>query len=1216
MKEPSVPRLITKRLAASRVLLVSVFAGITVAATLAAGAPVYIKSLEQLAFSGSLDRISGPFFTFHLFGSKVALKDESLRKTERSIDSAIENSIEEIYLKREVYLRSETFLAGLPDQPLPPRGTTAGFVSRGYFQYLSNLENQITFLEGGMAGDVVSTGPDGPMLEAVIGTPAAENFDLNAGDVVTLTPHLAAATRVSVRITGILEPADAGDEYWGIAGLFLDPGPLLEQPPRGVEVDPDQPPLSLLVKRTVMVDGIGQIYDGSVVEPFWFLQVNKEVMKEWSPADTRNRLREFERQINDGIPGSSLATGVVRSLISNIERKSFFSKVPLLLLVAVLVVTVLFFLLMAVSYLVQSRERDMALMRTRGVGTLQVSRLYGLEGLVMAVVAVGLAPFLAMGAVALAGIAPYFHDMTGGGPLPVKVEPTPFLVAAAIGLVCLLVIMLSGVLGSRTGLLAHKLRSSRPPAIPFFHRYYLDVGLLALGGLLFWELQSRGRLVSGGLFGDVQINEALLLAPVLFLIVVALVFMRLFPLLVRYIAGESPALLHLVAAVTVLTLPTLVALKGIRATDGAGWLAPAAVPLAVGVSYWVTIRLRHPLLRLAGLAVQAGLVWGFVTLEPLMLDQAQFVPAVGLVGLVPAQVAYMLLRRSTRVMPVWASLTLWHMARNPLQYSWLVLLLVLVTGVAILSTTVGGTLQRSQTERILYDVAADIRVTGVSGVWDRGSGWLKEAYLSKPGVEAASVGFRDSGRIGPVGFQVLGLEPTEFPHMSWYRDDFSVAPLNVIMRALQPDAPLDKIEIPAGAISIGVWARPEEAYIDTSIWMVVQDAKGASKTLTLGKVGSPIWRLFKAEIPSELEPPLTLVSVQIFVPSHTSARSAGKLHLDAIHVTLGADGEELMLEDFETNSGWVPIVTSALSSDTLQLSAGEAIQGRRSGLFSFGIDMANGIRGIYLNPTAGPVPVVVSSSFARATGARVGERLVVQVDDSWIPVVIRDTADYFPTLSPEGGGFMLAEVESLLRYLNILKPTSSVGPNEVFLTEAPAGREALLQDLGEQVRVSGEVRDSAARLESVRLDPLATAGWRALVLLSLGIVLLAGTFGYVTYLLLFANRSQTEIGFLQSLGLSRVQLMGLLGFEHLTVVATGLALGSWAGLQMSRLMVSALAVTEEGEQVVPPFILSTDWGLMLPTYVGLIAVFLAALVVLTRSIGRPDLQTIARVADY
>ena len=78
-----------------------------------------------------------------------------------------------------------------------------------------------------------------------------------------------------------------------------------------------------------------------------------------------------------------------------------------------------------------------------------------------------------------------------------------------------------------------------------FQRYYLDVLLLVMGGLVFWELNARGQLVSGGLFRDVQVNEALLFAPVLVLTLVALVFMRFFPLFVRYISGESPTLNHM-----------------------------------------------------------------------------------------------------------------------------------------------------------------------------------------------------------------------------------------------------------------------------------------------------------------------------------------------------------------------------------------------------------------------------------------------------------------------------------------------------------------------------------------------------------------------------------------------------------------------------------------------------------------------------------------------
>ena len=66
---------------------------------------------------------------------------------------------------------------------------------------------------------------------------------------------------------------------------------------------------------------------------------------------------------------------------------------------------------------------------------------------------------------------------------------------------------------------------------------------------------------------------------------------------------------------------------------------------------------------------------------------------------------------------------------------------------------------------------------------------------------------------------------------------------------------------------------------------------------------------------------------------------------------------------------------------------------------------------------------------------------------------------------------------------------------------------------------------------------------------------------------------------------------------------------------MSKLMVSPLAVTEKGEPVVPPFILTTDWSMMLPTYAALVAVFVTALFAVNRSILRLDLHKISRMEE-
>ena len=117
----------------------------------------------------------------------------------------------------------------------------------------------------------------------------------------------------------------------------------------------------------------------------------------------------------------------------------------------------------------------------------------------------------------------------------------------------------------------------------------------------------------------------------------------------------------------------------------------------------------------------------------------------------------------------------------------------------------------------------------------------------------------------------------------------------------------------------------------------------------------------------------------------------------------------------------------------------------------------------------------------------------------------------------------------------------------------------------------------------------------ALVFMALAVVLLSAIFGYVAYMLLVGESSEHEMGFLQSLGLSRIQLLGLLIFEHLTVVALGLGAAPWAGFQMSRPHGHAAGVSDIGQSIVPRSFWVTDWSLMLPTYAMILAIFMTVM---------------------
>ena len=450
----SILSFISKRLSDDWKLLAAIFLGITIAATLLAGAPVYISTLERQGIDTAIDRANQSYLNIYAASPYITLDGASLNATDQAFDQALAGNIAEINRGRVRYLKSPTYLVGTPQSPLTPLSQEpedGARVSRGYFQHIERIDEHVTFLQGRMASDQVVWEDGRPRMEAIIGEPAKDAFDLEMGDVVNFAPSLNHPMRARIEIVGVVEPTDPTEEYWQQnPNIFLDPAPLDELPDAEVEVDPDEPPLPVFVTQPVLVDGVGRAYPGTLVNSSWFVSVDREALKEWDKDEVRSRLRQMEVEITDAMPGSVVLTGI-RGLLDAFDKRSFFTSVPLLLLLVVTAITVLYYILMMVSYLVSSREADVALLRSRGVSAWQLARIYALEGIAITVVATVIAPFLAMGAIALAGRLGYFKDITLGEYLPVSLEVIPFLVAAGVGLLCLAIYVVPGVVGAGPG---------------------------------------------------------------------------------------------------------------------------------------------------------------------------------------------------------------------------------------------------------------------------------------------------------------------------------------------------------------------------------------------------------------------------------------------------------------------------------------------------------------------------------------------------------------------------------------------------------------------------------------------------------------------------------------------------------------------------------------------------------------------------------------------
>ncbi len=1190
--------LVRRRVANSRWLLASVLAGVVAAATLVSAVPVYVSSLTQLSINLEIDSLGRSGTTAFVSTDNLILTESRFQQIERIVDDAVDRHILPAYDGRERILSTHNLWIEVGET----QEQTGLVPPAAIIRNMTNDASYIKLVSGGHASPTVLEGPDGPIVEAVVSENVLRLYGVGVGDEVKIGVSQEAPARVTVRIVGVADNTSLNGTLLSIVSGMLNP-PTMYDPEFG------PPPLPLFVKEEVVSDAISTTLPGMVMDAIWFIQLEPEALKAWTGAETLRRADEFERELNAELFGTDVSSPLHR-VIKGAEARAFFARVPMVLLLAVLAVTVAFYLGMMISYLVQSREEDHALVRTRGFGLTALVRVYSFEGILITATAVVVAPLLAIALVAVAGLTPQFRGLTGGGLLPIIPEIMPFIVAWVVGSLCLAAVVLPSVLTARGGILSQRFRAARPPVASLLHRYHLDVAVLVLGGLVFWELQARGAVVSGGLFGEVDINETLLMAPVLFLIAVALLFMRVFPLFVSYVGGESPALLNVITTVSLSVFLPSTVINGVRGIGVDDWPRAALTLAAFGIVYWATTRaVRTPYVVL-GVLAQASLLIVFYRISPLEPSNLLIWPFLALVAVVIGQPLFVLLRGLSRLVPVWVSITLRHVIRRPTQYTWLVVLVVLVTGVSVLATTVGGTLEQSRLDRVRHSVAGDLRINMsrqfVGGV---------STFREMPSVALAAEAFRTDGTFGPLNFEVLGVDSALFDRISWYRDDFSERPLDQVVAQLRPQAGSSLAVLPEGTTGVGLWAFPAEHYQGLKVNILLRDAGGQLTTVFLEDVGPPEWKLLTAEVPDWLSQPVTLVAVHL--QDHGDIRqrgiTAGTIVVDEIHATVG--DETVIVEDFESSVfTWLPIIADSLDPDTLEHFTGGAYRGNGSAKFNFGQHTDHGVRGLYKAPTRQFLPVVVSERLLRQSGLRLGVPTIIKLAGREIVVIVMDTVKNFPTMSQRTDRFVITDANLLLGHINVLSSAYSQEPNEVYIRIASDDDEMvkkLAEELGEK-RFMRTV-DRVSLLEDTNVSPAMSAGWRALAIFSLLVAVGAAAAGYVSYLILSDRGRRVEAAFLRSFGMSGRQLVALIAFEQLAIIAIALALGTWAGFRMSLLLVSPLAESEAGGSIVPPLLTVTDWTLLAPVYTALFAVFLTILIVVSLRALRVDLGAVARM---
>lgn len=395
-----------------------------------------------------------------------------------------------------------------------PRGDRG--IGLAYFAYLDGVAEHIELVDGRLANEL-----PGPNVEAAIPEIMATQESLQVGDTFEIFPYGSFDELFTVEVVGIYRVLDPSAPLWRDDALdAAGYNPETPFPFSGGRILTDGYGPLLTAWDEMSSVGIGSL--ALDITPDYSATSLAEISSLVSRLDgAENAVR---RAIGTNADTVALTTNSQETL-GRVLGSLAVTRSSVLVTGLLLLVLGVAALGQAARLMSERRHVEQHLMRARGSSNRQLISLALIEAVMLAAITTVVAPLLAnqtygfisrQSAMVRAGM-----DRDPGFP------PLIWATTAAVGLVLVLVLVIPLLRRGGTFVEASQSRS-RPGRRAAFQRSGLDVALLVLAALAYWQLRSyRSPVLTGG--GVARLDPLLAAGPALALLAGALVSVRLIP---------------------------------------------------------------------------------------------------------------------------------------------------------------------------------------------------------------------------------------------------------------------------------------------------------------------------------------------------------------------------------------------------------------------------------------------------------------------------------------------------------------------------------------------------------------------------------------------------------------------------------------------------------------------------------------------------------------
>ena len=556
--------------------------------------------------------------------------------------------------------------------------------------------------------------------------------------------------------------------------------------------------------------------------------------------------------------------------------------------------------------------------------------------------------------------------------------------------------------------------------------------------------------------------------------------------------------------------------------------------------------------------------------------------------------------------PTWSLLALQTAARRPAAAMSMIALVAFITAVGLISATYAATIRDTEAQRIRYTVGSQLRGVSIgSNLANSSAARVTEPLDSRAGVEAASAAYRGIGNIGgdQTGSRVilLGVQTDRLDDLVQLDDNQLGMPAAALLAAIAREPGRPGQPLPEGAAALRVWARTEPDKTNLELFARVLDRYGrvterkfiAGQSSGAGNDLSGEWRELRASLGASasrpLDGPLRIAAIILRPAARVVRAPTGSIWLDDLRAE--TPNGEASVEPFERDAPWRSAIGVA-GGDRIEFNSGGARQGAAALRYAWSGLGANDELLIVRESPNLPVRAAIDRESLDAAGLALGDIAPVLVGGAAIPVRISAVVDYFPTLNPAQGGFVIADLAALRAAALVAASRAVLPVTEVWAAAAGDSVRAVVGQLLDDVYLSSVVLDAQLLLDDARSDPFRSGGIAALFVVGfLGLLLMGATTLFLSLAAEGRERAR-EFALLQTIGYGHAAMRLQAAVEVLLVLLIGVAAGIGLGRAVAGALLGFLEVTAEGVRAAPPVTISIDW---LVASLGVAALALCAL---------------------